>query len=476
MATAAGEKTQSTSGDLQLKVASDCLLVSLECSCEFSARPDAIDIIRTEWEKKKIATTFDANSIAAALKQAATAGTAITNLVVARGQAPTPPVDARLEWSKDFFTAGYYVDPLTKYVDYHRKAATPSVVKDEVIATVYPPVPGQDGRNIFGAVLAAVKPQPINFRAGKHVIFDEAAGVFKADCNGRVKLNGGLIEVLDVYKIQGDIGPESGNIEHAGSLIISGGVLSEFKLSAQGDIEIGETIGSAEVDCGGNLTVHNGISSAPNKKITVKGNLHTKYLEHATVSAEGDVVVESEILDSHIRTTGKVVCPGRVRGGEIIATGGILIGEVGSHTESRTVLTTGINYLVANAFREAVEKSKVLAVTIGKLERELKKLEMMGKSINHKQREALTEIGFKLFEAREQDEQLTVERKNLAVQLQANRSATITIEKQVNPGTVLRVLDSQLEVQDALLGPIVATLDTVTRKLTLTSTDVAKKE
>jgi uncharacterized protein len=476
MATGTVTGAETGTQGLQVTVSKDRLSVVLSCAVDVARGPQALDSIRAVLESKKITAPPIAEQFAAAVETAQGEGKSIVDVVIASGTPALPPKDARLEWSKDYFASGYYVDPVTQYVDYHRKAAAPAVGKDELIAKVIPSEPGQDGQDVFGAAISAAKPRPLEYRAGTHVIFDEAANCFRADCAGRVKLNGKMIEVHDVFQVADSVGPNTGNIDHGGSVIIRGGIDSEFKVRALGDVEVQEVIGAADIECGGNLVAGKGISSAPGKKIVVKGNLHAKYLEHATVFSEGDVIIESEILDSSIRTTGQVICSGRVQGGDITAARGIRVGEAGSKSESRTVLIAGVDYRVVNEMREATDKSKQLKEIITKLEIEQKRLTMLGSTINHKQREVLTEVGFKLFEAQETYSQLTELRKSLAPKMLANRDAIVVIERQVNPGTVLRVLDAHKELGHALLGPIAAAIDPVTKELTLTSYDQATKE
>ena len=218
------------------------------------------------------------------------------------------------------------------------------------------------------------------------------------------------------------------------------------------------------------------ITQLPFSCLVVKGNFFAKYLECAHVFCEGDVVVESEILDSSVRTTGKVICAGRVHGGEIIAANGIQVGESGTKAETRTVMIAGVNYLVANELREATEEAKKLKEELIKLKLDFKRLEMFGANMSPKQREAMTELDFKLFDAQERYDALTEKRKALAVNLHANKDAIIHIERQLNSGTLLRVLEAQLEVRQTLLGPIQAGINLATRELSLTSAETAVKE
>ncbi|MBI5267484.1 MAG: DUF342 domain-containing protein, partial [candidate division Zixibacteria bacterium] len=316
----------------------------------------------------------------------------------------------------------------------------------------------------------------LDIRVGQHVIFDDKAHTFRAECAGLVRLNGKVLEVLDIMQINSDVGPESGNIDHGGSVRISGGVASEFQVKAMGDVEIADVVGAADIECGGDLHARKGIRSGAGKKIVVKGTLHTKYIEQGTIMADGDIFVETEIVDSTIRTSGRLVCNGRIQGGDAMAAAGIEVDEVGSRSETHTVLIAGVDYRVVNLIRECTEKSKQLKDGLAKLEAEKKRLSMLGTTMTHQHRERYTELEFNIYEMNETYEQLTEQRKKLDAHMASQKEAKIVIRKGVNPGTVLRVLDSQLEVQHALIGPISAGLDPVTHTLTMSSVDSDTKE
>lgn len=457
-------------------MADNRLSVVLSCDPEFVGRPDAVEAICSDLVAKGIKKPFDNTALSAALAGAVSTQSGISNFVLLQGTEPTPPRDARLEWSRDFFAQGYYVDPVTQRIDYHRRAASKAVNKDEVLGVVQPSQPGQSGEDVFGKAIAPVRPKELDVRVGQHVIFDPKANSFRAECAGLVRLNGKILEVLDIMEISGDVGPESGNIDHGGSVCISGGVASEFQVKALGDIEISDVVGAADIECGGDLHARKGIRSSAGKRIVVKGTLHTKYIDQGTIMADGDIFVETEIVDSSIRTSGRLVCDGRIQGGDVMAAGGIEVAELGSRSETHTVIIAGVDYRVVNTIRECTEKSKQLKDGQAKLEAERNRLSMLGTTMTHQQRERYTELEFNLYEINETHEQLTEQRKKLAAQMAAQKEARIIIRKCVNPGTVLRILDSQLEIQHALIGPISAELDPVARTLTMISVDSDAKE
>ncbi len=469
-------QTQSIAGGLELVVRADRLSVSLSVSTEAANRETLIEEIRTKLSELKIAAPVDFNSLGELVNSIRSDNASLTNHTLVRGTAPQPSQNGFIEWSRDYFTEGYLIDPVTQTVDFRRMASVPSVAAEELIVTVHPPQPGSPGVDVFGANIAVDKPRSVELKAGRGIYWDESVSGYRAKLAGRVKLNGNALEVHDLYEIPQDVGPETGNVNHPGSVVIKGEVNSEFAVEAVGDIEVLGLIGAADIRCGGNLTAKTGIRSAPGKRIVVKGNFFAKYLECAHVFCEGDVVVESEILDSSVRTTGKVICAGRVHGGEIIAANGIQVGESGTKAETRTVMIAGVNYLVANELREATEEAKKLKEELIKLKLDFKRLEMFGATMSPKQREAMTELDFKLFDAQERYDALTEKRKALAVNLHANKDAIIHIERQLNSGTLLRVLEAQLEVRQTLLGPIQAGINLATRELSLTSAETAVKE
>jgi DNA repair exonuclease SbcCD ATPase subunit len=128
-----------------------------------------------------------------------------------------------------------------------------------------------------------------------------------------------------------------------------------------------------------------------------------------------------------------------------------------------------VDFKVVAALRSASDEAKKLKEVLTKLEPEVRKLELLGSRVDQRQRETLSELSSKLAETRERYEALTETRKKLAVQTQAHRDAAIVINKRLNPGTMLRVVDSFIEARNALLGPLVATLDPINRAVVLNS-------
>jgi len=90
--------------------------------------------------------------------------------------------------------------------------------------------------------------------------------------------------------------------------------------------------------------------------------------------------------------------------------------------------------------------------------------------------ESLTEVQFLVMEAQEKTKKLEEESKKLRKLVYANRDAQIEITGHAFAGTILRVLDSQHEVEETLKGPLVAAIDSATGKVSLSSTTLRETE
>lgn len=474
------ELKQKEAADLQkqltLTISRERLEVTLSCTAEYAASERALEGIQQRLDHMGIKAEVLLNALTVKLQDAKTNTEDIVDLIVARGAAPTLPIDGKVEWTKDYFADGYYVDPETHRIDYHQKAAAPSVSKDELLVIVHPPEPGQDGTDVNGRTIKAVRARAIDLRAGTGVTWDAEAGGFRASCSGQVRLRGNTLEVDEILRVRGDVDSHGGNIDHKGSVVIDGDVESEFKVRAEGDIEVHGKIGASTIDCGGNLIAKSGIKGDHETRITVKGNIESRYIEQAKIEAIGNVKVEKEIFQSTVHACGSISCEGRVLGGEVIAAKGLRVGEAGSKNNTRTLLAAGIDHRLLTMIKACINECNKTKDTIQKLSSERKKIQMLGRTMTHEQKETLMGIEYELSETEQQLEELTEKRKELRKKFLANSTATIHIENEIYPGTILRVVDSQYEVEHILAGPMVAQLDPATREIALSSEEDDKSE
>ncbi len=262
-----------------------------------------------------------------------------------RGREPVPPIEGRIEWDRDFFNAGFLLNEETDNVDYHRYAVEKSVEEGDILARVIPPIDGHDGCDVFGKRIPPPSPQPVKVRVGKNVKLESETGEYYASASGRFNWKDNVLSVDIVYLVKGNVGPESGDVTHPGSVVVMGDVLGGYKIEASADIDVRGLVEPTCIKAGGNLSVQGGISGAKGQCIIAGGEVRAKFIIDADIEATGSVIAISEIIQSRISTRETVdVSRGRIVGGCVTALRGVRVAQIGSATHVSTSVLVGRDY------------------------------------------------------------------------------------------------------------------------------------
>ena len=243
-----------------------------------------------------------------------------------------------------------------------------SIAKEgDIIATLIPPTIGDPGYNVPGEVLPG--------REGKAVQMPKGAGVtvtpdglqLKANVSGRIIYADGKISVSNVYEVSSDVGPETGNINFNGSVIVRGNVMTDFAIKATGNVEVFGIVEGAEIYAGGNVLITKGILGVNKAKIRSTGNVTAKNIQNASeVIADGDIFSEA-IMHSAVKARGKIEVGGSkglLVGGNIESAEGITAKTIGSALGTSTIIHIGgdASYLID--FNEKKAQLKKLKETM----------------------------------------------------------------------------------------------------------------
>ncbi len=455
------------STDIDGAVSADRLTVTLTCTREFLLEHDVIAKVKERLSELDVKTEPDLVALKDALDQAREAGTGVETFVVARGSAPEQPQDGQLDWAQDFFSKQYHVDPESNRCDYRQMAAHNSVEKGELLVTVIPAKAGQDGEDVLGRPIKVRQPKNVRLRNGPNVYWDEKDSGYHSNISGRVRLTADILDVDDVYTIRGDVGPETSSIRHPGAVVITGNVTSEFSIEADGTVEIKGHLYASDVKCGGDLVVMNGITSALDKTITVKGSLKSRYISNARIVCYSDVCVATEICSSDLKVRGQVSCRGRVVGGTIVTLGGLRVDEAGSEKETKTTLVAGLDFELLAAMETKSEEIKESEERLKKAQQVCNQLRRLSKTLTSEQREKLTELDFEVMELEDAVEACMREKAEMTKKLFEGLKAEIRIDKILYPGTTLRILNRILEITESLSGPLLIKFDNESKVLTI---------
>jgi uncharacterized protein (DUF342 family) len=210
-------------------------------------------------------------------------------------------------------------------IDFKTATAVICVQPNDLLAKVIPPVPGKPGRTVLGENIPAPRPKDASLRAGLNVEANSKNTIFKAAQIGKPVYSSGVLSVLPVYEVPGDVDYNTGHIEFAGSVVVNGNVLDDFNIKAK-DITILGNIGTCSLVSDNDITMTGGIAGKDKARLTAGGSVKAKYVNNASIECLGDIYVQREVVHSNIITNGKVYT------GSLI--GGLTCAKMGLETHS----------------------------------------------------------------------------------------------------------------------------------------------
>ena len=134
---------------------------------------------------------------------------------------------------------------------------------------------------------------------GKNIELTEDGLQLISLVDGHATLEGDRVFVSDNYDVPADVDNSTGDIEYNGSVTIKGNVRTGFSVHANGNVEIFGVVEGASIYADGDIILHRGIQGMGKGKLVCKGNLISKFIESADVSAEGYIETDT-ILHSNV--------------------------------------------------------------------------------------------------------------------------------------------------------------------------------
>lgn len=271
---------------------------------------------------------------------------------LAKGLEPTVGVSGRIEMNFD--AAAQTLKPKMKddgTVDYKNLDNISMVQEGDLVATLIRPTIGDAGYNVNGEVLSGKEGKHVPMPKGTGVKISEDGIKLMATGTGRVVYADGKISVSNVYEVSTDVGPETGNINFNGSVLIRGNVMTDFAIKATGNVEVFGVVEGAEIYAGGNVLITKGILGVNKAKIKAAGNITAKNIQNASsLEADGDIFSEA-IMHSDVKARGKITVGGSkglLVGGNVESAEGIAAKTIGSALGTHTNIHIGgdASYLI----------------------------------------------------------------------------------------------------------------------------------
>ncbi|MBN1647737.1 MAG: DUF342 domain-containing protein [Spirochaetales bacterium] len=232
----------------------------------------------------------------------------------------------------------------------------------------------EDGTDVCGNRLAARQSVVNQLQFGKNVEVREEEGKKKvlAKISGEVVYEKNLLDISSSHYIKGNVDMKTGNIKYPGDVKIAGSVLAGFYIMAGGNVQIGQGVEGSLVSAEGNIEIAQGVVGAKKAVIRAKEKIRAVFAEQATLLAVGNINIQKSCLHCNIKTNGKLNLlteKGYLIGGHIYAREGLNVMNIGNEQGTKTRISFGQDYLVADQIQleeKEVDKLKVRLVEIDK--------------------------------------------------------------------------------------------------------------
>nr|WP_320190914.1 FapA family protein [uncultured Desulfobacter sp.] len=259
---------------------------------------------------------------------------------VARGTDPVKGKDARIEYffETDYLKAGGIDEDGN--IDFKDRGPIPWVEKGSLLAKKFPMTKAREGKNIFGEELYVTAVADAALKYGTGVIRSSDSFKLYAEINGTPTLDpSNKVQVSHVFTAPDDIDYETGHINYDGDIVIKGTLKSGFK--AVGHVVRVDTVDGGEIQAAGDVTVLNGMIGG---FVYARGNVNIKFMRNSTIYCLGNLIVDKEILDSRIITSGAVIIKnGEIISSDIICNKGLFTKHLGTEKSAPNTITFGVD-------------------------------------------------------------------------------------------------------------------------------------
>ncbi len=323
-------------------VSPDAMSATFDIAAESdSGVPITADMLVHALAHAGVMSGIDRGAIDAALAESARTQRTIAEVVVARGHEAVRGTDARLAQGVELARSVGTADEQGR-IDYRERDAVHSVENGAMVCVVVPPTEGVPRRDVRGNVAEAANGKGVAFHAGQGVE-EREPGRFYATRDGVLWESDGRVDVVELFRWNGDVDYESGNLRASrGAIHVTGSVRSAFEVKAAAHVRVDGAIEDARVEAGGTLEVGGGIMPSAEGHVEVGGNVRAAFAQDTRIRAAGDIVLRNAALNCFLWAGGRVIVEhGRLIGGTTLAASGIVVRELGSEASVRTRVVLG---------------------------------------------------------------------------------------------------------------------------------------
>lgn len=373
-------------------------------------------------------------------------------VTVARGTPPQHGIDAYIHYLK----AGQVAGKLLTHgrIDFHEQNYPWTFKRGETIAYFIQAKEETDGTDVRGTTIPASPPATLDLDLeGAHL--DENNRII-ADIDGTLIVSGNKLSIAELLVVDGNVGARTGNIHCDNDIHVKGYIEPGFKIHGGRSVIIDKNVEDASVTCSGTVTIKGGIRGLKSAVFT-PGDLHAGFIEHASISVNGDIHVAESIINSEIGSNGVITAgSNRARhsaiiGGHTRAFNRVEARVLGSKSFHQTIISVGYT-------QEMKQRQHDIRSEIEAREHELRQLEQLENFYQRHEREEAQEVLHKtrLTRATLIDELGALKRKldEIIKEAEAIGGICVVVHKKIYPGVVIKIDDHIYEVSQEMNGGV----------------------
>jgi len=289
---------------------------------------------------------------------------------IASGLAPVDGVDASFE---KHVNSESHRKPKPKLldngkVDMHDLGQSITVKAGTVLMTKIPMVIGKPGKTVTGKIIEQKKAIDHPFIIHKNVKISPNNPLELIATSYGIPIDkNGFIKIDDVLLLK-NVDNRSGHVIYDGTIVITEDIHENMKVKASGDITVMGVIESAEVICGGDLTVEMPIIGHHSKsdehfscEIKCAGNLTGTIAQYASLTVAKNINLSNQLIHCQTECKGSMVVhnqsltKGAIIGGTTFVHKGISTLTVGTSGSTKTIIN-----LISSAKKLEDEKNKLI--------------------------------------------------------------------------------------------------------------------
>ncbi len=247
-------------------------------------------------------------------------------------------------------------------VDFHHLDMISSVNAGDLLAELTPAVQGKPGIDVCGGLLRPVKVRQRILRVGKNIKISEDGLKAYSEVNGHATLEGEQIFVSNMYEVPANVDTSTGDIEYEGNVLVHGNVIAGYSIIAKGDIVVEGVVEGATLQAGGHIVLKRGIQGMDRGVLKAEGNIISKFIESATVTAGGYISADA-IMHSNVSAKGDITVEGKrgfITGGNIRSGTQVTARTIGSAMGTITNLEVGIEPEILTEYHDLGKEMETL--------------------------------------------------------------------------------------------------------------------